>query len=725
MFSSGSLRTRISFISMLVLSACGADNSSNPVAKSVSEVPAVTVGGSVKGIPKGFSLTLKNNNGDMITVAADGAFSFPTPVAASDTFSITVDPQPAGQTCTVVNGSGTAGTANFSNIVVTCSASSYKVGGSITGLTSSGLVLSSGDNAVTVAPNASSFELPSPVASGSSYGVTVSSQPAGENCSVSNGTGTMADANITTVTVSCKNQPFVLGGTVSGLTSGGLVLANGIDTLAVTANSTNFSMPTTVTFGDAYSVTVQTQPAGQTCAVSQAAGTMPAGPVNSVTVVCANQAYALSGTISGLTASGLVLANGSDSLPVSTGATRFTMPATVPYASPYALTINTQPTNQICSVSNGSGTASTAAVTNVNIVCSVNTYTVGGSITGLTSTGLVLSNGSDVTPSIGANATVFTMPTGVASGSAYNIAVQSQPAGQICTVSNGSGQLSTSNVGSVTVNCTSNIVTINTLGPSTFVVPSGVTTLKVVVTGAGGGASSHTFGTGGHAGVVTSGTLSVVPGSSIPVMVGAGGAVAAGSPAAGLGGGLSSFNAGALNQVIAGGGGGQGVALDVQFGQPTPGGSGASGCAADGGGMGFSQPSGIYFVRAYGGLAGVSGTGGLGGIAALSGFVYIATVDGIAGSSTLGGDGASYEGKVWGGGGGAGFGGGGGGSALIQSIRSVQGFGGPAVTGADHSGGGGSGGCTGGTYSVANNGGIRQTGTGAGGNGSIVITLNP
>lgn len=78
--------------------------------------------------------------------------------------------------------------------------------------------------------------------------------------------------------------------------------------------------------------------------------------------------YSIGGTVSGLTASGLVLLNnGTDSLPVSSGATTFTFGTAT---SGYNVSVGTQPSGLSCTVSNGIGTAS-AAVTSVAVSCAV------------------------------------------------------------------------------------------------------------------------------------------------------------------------------------------------------------------------------------------------------------------------------------------------------------------------------------------------------------------
>ncbi|MCB1194414.1 MAG: DUF1566 domain-containing protein [Leptospiraceae bacterium] len=85
--------------------------------------------------------------------------------------------------------------------------------------------------------------------------------------------------------------------------------------------------------------------------------------------LCVSSAtYNISGTITGLTADGLVLQNNSgDDLTVSSGATTFAF--TTKVSGAYAVTVKTQPTGLTCSVSSGSGTA-IADVTNVSISCS-------------------------------------------------------------------------------------------------------------------------------------------------------------------------------------------------------------------------------------------------------------------------------------------------------------------------------------------------------------------
>jgi len=80
-----------------------------------------------------------------------------------------------------------------------------------------------------------------------------------------------------------------VGGTVSGLSAGASVTVrnNGEDTLTLTANGP-FHFPIFVPAGNPYSVVIVTQPAGQSCTITNASGLLDgaADPVSNVAVTC-------------------------------------------------------------------------------------------------------------------------------------------------------------------------------------------------------------------------------------------------------------------------------------------------------------------------------------------------------------------------------------------------------------------------------------------------------
>ena len=82
---------------------------------------------------------------------------------------------------------------------------------------------------------------------------------------------------------SSDDTAYTLAGTVSGLTTSGLVLANGSSTLAVASGATSFTFSDSMT--GSYDVSVATQPDGQTCVVSNGSGSGGSN-VSSVVVTC-------------------------------------------------------------------------------------------------------------------------------------------------------------------------------------------------------------------------------------------------------------------------------------------------------------------------------------------------------------------------------------------------------------------------------------------------------
>ncbi|HEY8509409.1 MAG TPA: hypothetical protein VIL32_13685, partial [Steroidobacteraceae bacterium] len=119
--------------------------------------------------------------------------------------------------------------------------------------------------------------------------------------------------------------------------------------------------------------------------------------------------------MSGLAGSGLVLRNnGANPLAIS-GNGSATFSTALADGAQYSVTVDTQPSNpwQTCTVTNGSGTIQSANVTGIDVTCTTNQYSVGGTVTGLAGSGLKLLQGSEELE-IAANG-AFTFPTGVLS----------------------------------------------------------------------------------------------------------------------------------------------------------------------------------------------------------------------------------------------------------------------------------------------------------------------
>jgi hypothetical protein len=441
-----------------------------PVVADVSNVVVIcttsrfTIGGSVTGL-SGTGLVLQDNQGDDLPVGTTGSFTFATSVASGATYTVSVKTQPSSptQTCQVSGGSGTVGAADVTSVTVNCAVNTYTAGGTVTGLTGTGLVLeNNGSDDLSVTGNGS-FAFATPIASGGSFSVVVKAQPTapGQVCSISQGSGTVASANVTSVTVTCATNSYPVAGTISGLSGTGLVLQDNLgDNLSITASGP-FAFATSVADGAPYAVTVLTQPSSpsQTCTITNGSGTIAASDITNVAVACVTNGYAIGGNVVGLSGGGLVLHNGGDDLPITLNG-GFAFPTMVASGAAFNVSISVQPTNptQTCVVTGGSGTVGGATVTSVTVNCATDQFTISGTVGGLTGTGLTLSlNSGAVTVPVGSNGT-FSFPTTLPSGTAYAVTVESQPSGptQSCSVTNGSGTVVASDVSDLEIDCTTN-----------------------------------------------------------------------------------------------------------------------------------------------------------------------------------------------------------------------------------------------------------------------------
>jgi len=205
--------------SLLFAAGCGG---SGAVSTNIAPV-TYTIGGTVSGL-SGTGLVLQDNGGNNLAIGANGGFTFTAPIASGGTYNVTVLTQPSNpaQTCVVTSGSGTA-SANVTSVQVTCTTTNaYTVGGTISGLSGTGLVLqdNGGDN-LSISANGG-FTFATAIANGGAYNVTVFTQPSNptQTCVVTSGSGT-GSANVTSVQVNCTTA----GTTVSGTAAAGWPIA--------------------------------------------------------------------------------------------------------------------------------------------------------------------------------------------------------------------------------------------------------------------------------------------------------------------------------------------------------------------------------------------------------------------------------------------------------------------------------------------------------------------
>ncbi|VXC41802.1 conserved exported hypothetical protein [Massilia sp. 9I] len=182
-----------------------------------------TVAGTVEGLQ--YPSLVLTNNGEDITVAPPAkagdpvTFSFPKKLDYGDTYSVSVKANPPHQSCGVnqfyqLSAADTAGRLAVINARFSCVVNEYTIGGTITGLTkdNTGLVLANGSTTGSITIGAADtnttgtafeYQMPVTVPYNQTYSVAVITQPKGAVCTVANPSGTMGDANVTNINITC------------------------------------------------------------------------------------------------------------------------------------------------------------------------------------------------------------------------------------------------------------------------------------------------------------------------------------------------------------------------------------------------------------------------------------------------------------------------------------------------------------------------------------------
>jgi hypothetical protein len=298
----------------------------------------------------------------------------------------------------------------------------------------------------------------------------VKTQPSGQTCTVSSGTGTVGSANITNVAVTCTTSggsgtltasddfnraDGALGSNWTAMSDGAMTISSQVvaggnsglsgDTrTAETYTSDQYSQvqvtSTQLTGGQWIGPAVRSQNSGQNLYLgiyfwNGGSPQLRLYKRTSGSWTQLGSSYSTSGLAAGatlgLTATGSTISfllNGSPVITVTDTSLTGGAPGIMAY---------------------GTARADNWAGGNIGGGAS---YTIGGTVSGLSGTVVLNDNGGDAL-SLTANGP-FTFPTSVLTGSSYNVTVASAPAGQTCAVSNGSGTVGSGSVTTVVVTCT-------------------------------------------------------------------------------------------------------------------------------------------------------------------------------------------------------------------------------------------------------------------------------
>lgn len=414
------------------------------------------LGGAVVGLA-GQGLTLSANGGSALAINQNGSYQFDVALKDKSSYTISVAQQPTNpkQTCTLSNAGGVVSSDAINNVDVNCVSAPYKVGGTVLGLIGGSLKIQiNAAEEITVAANGT-FQFTQTIPDGTTYNVQVTQNPASpaQTCSASKNKSSVRSKDVTDVAIVCATQNFTVGGFASGLTGSGLKLSlNGGPDLVAAAGF--FTFPQVVADNSAFNVQITAQPTNpaQTCTVSNNQNILQGANVTNVQVQCGSTSYPVSGTVVGLIGQGFTLQinGGSELLVGANGA--ITFPAMAD-GSAYNVQVLSQPTlpTQVCGIVNNKGTISGAAVSDVQVICSVQAYQISGYIAGLSGGTVTLVNNENNDEIMNVGNGFFNFARLIPDGSAYSVSVKNQPLSplQFCSVLNSTGAISGGSVGNI------------------------------------------------------------------------------------------------------------------------------------------------------------------------------------------------------------------------------------------------------------------------------------
>ncbi|MDT0627682.1 hypothetical protein [Alteromonas sp. W364] len=346
----------------------------------------------------------------------------------------------------------------------------YEVGGVVSGLSNGPIVLANNMSDEVTLQSEGEFSFTTEYTEGDTFSVAIKTQPNGYSCEVENGSGTIGTNDINDVSVTCEESNTAVtyhsvGGSIQGLESSQAVLQSSLSEELTVSQNGNFTFSNQFENGSNYQVFLTVQPENHSCAISNANGTINGADVANVLVVCENTEeepepgpepteYSVGGSVAGLGESPVIIANNAtEELSVSANGS-FVFTQLLIDDETYDVTVQTQPTDYTCSVSNGTGTVNGLNVTDISISCESNEelFSVGGSVSGLNQSEIILET------NLGDIATIdsdggFSFQASFTDGSNYQVFVQTQPQAQTCGIENASGIINGNNVNNLSVTC--------------------------------------------------------------------------------------------------------------------------------------------------------------------------------------------------------------------------------------------------------------------------------
>ena len=231
----------------------------SPTWRSTCTTTTFTVGGTVSGL-LGHGLVLRNNGGNDLTIGANGAFTFATPLATGAAYAVTVLTQPTAPARPARSPTARARGRQRHQRRDQLPTNTLHGRGHGHGLPAPDWCCATTANDLPIAPTARSPSARRSRRARLCRDGADSAHAPEPDLHGHSGTGTVGSVNVTNVAITCMTNTFTVGGTVIGLRGSGLVLRNNGANKRSIANGA-FTFRTSIASGAAYAVTVLTQPA--------------------------------------------------------------------------------------------------------------------------------------------------------------------------------------------------------------------------------------------------------------------------------------------------------------------------------------------------------------------------------------------------------------------------------------------------------------------------------
>ena len=173
----------------------------------------------------------------------------------------------------------------------------HTVGGSVSGLAGSGLILQlNAANDLAVSSDGK-FNFPKALDKGSAYSVTVKASPSApvkQTCMVGQGSGNIANAEINNIAVICTTNSFAVGGTASGFPGKAhgnklILQLNGANDLAIASNGKFIFPDVRLPDGSDYSASIKATPAKRQCTIKATSAAFDKDTLNIASVTCSKK----------------------------------------------------------------------------------------------------------------------------------------------------------------------------------------------------------------------------------------------------------------------------------------------------------------------------------------------------------------------------------------------------------------------------------------------------